>query len=274
MVLKPLIPAAANTPAAIFNKILSINKNMISSGRKDAALNPSDESELRNLRTALESSSSIPQEAFPLIVRIITRWAYSDRLPGLDVLRCVTKYPTVVQYSDPDHGSLVDLAISASLPDDETPNENAIMMGLRTLANMFLSSNGRIIINAQADQAIAYLERIIGVSSDPIGPYNRNVLVAATTVAINLSVLASRENQLPSNLRRRLAITLGKILSSDQTDSEVLYRTLVALGTLLSASSEAAAGLGVKTLIQGAAGRSAEGRVKAVAKEAEKLAPN
>ncbi|KAF5006089.1 hypothetical protein FDECE_7507 [Fusarium decemcellulare] len=259
---------------AIFNKILSINKNMVSSGRKDAALNPADESTLGDLRSALESSKPVPQNALPLIVRILTQWPYSDRLAALDLLRCVAKYPLVAQFSDPAAGSLLDLATTASLPNGETPNENAAMMGLRTLANMFSSANGRSIISAQSDEAITFLERIIGVSTDPIGPFNRNVLIAATTAAINLSVLVHRERLLSPDQRRRLLLVLGAILSRDgQTDSEVLYRSLVALGTLLSASTAEAKGLGVKGWIQSAAGRSSEDRVKSVAGECAKLAP-
>ncbi|KAF4344062.1 ubiquitin homeostasis lub1 [Fusarium beomiforme] len=259
---------------AIFNKILTINKNMVSSGRKDAALNPSDESVLSELRAALESNKPVPQSAMPLLIRILTQWPYSDRLAGLDLLRCVAKYPLVAQFSDPTVGSLLDLAFAASLPQGETPNENAAMMGLRTLANIFSTANGRSIVSAQSDEAISFLERIVGVSSEPIGPFNRNVLIAATTATINLSVLVHRERLLTPDQRRRLAILLGKILSRDgQTDSEVLYRALVALGTLLSASKAEAANLGIKGWIQSAVGRSSEERVKSVAAECAKVAP-
>ncbi|KAM0198393.1 hypothetical protein ACHAPA_006118 [Fusarium lateritium] len=259
---------------AIFNKIFSINKNMVSSGRKDAALNPSDESTLSDLRTALESNKPVPQTAIPLLVRILTQWPYSDRLAGLDLLRCVAKYPLVAQFTDPSVGSLLDLAFTASLPRGETPNENAAMMGLRTVANIFSTANGRSVVSAQSDEAISFLERIIGVSSEPIGPFNRNILIAATTVAINLSVLVHRERLLAPEQRRRLAILLGTILSRDgQTDSEVLYRALVALGTLLSASKAEAANLGIKGWIQSAVGRSSEERVKSVAAECAKVAP-
>ncbi|RGP78601.1 hypothetical protein FLONG3_3283 [Fusarium longipes] len=259
---------------AMFNKILTINKNMVSSGRKDAALNPTDESTLSELRIALESNKPVPQHAMPLLVRILTQWPYSDRLAGLDLLRCVAKFPLVAQFSDPAVGSLLDLAFASSLPQGEKPNENAAMMGLRTLANIFSTANGRSIVSAQSDEAISFLERVVGVSTDPVGPFNRNVLIAATTAAINLAVLVHRERLLTPDQRRRLAVLLGTILSRDgQTDSEVLYRALVALGTLLSASKAEAANLGIKGWIQSAAGRSSEERVKSVAAECTKVAP-
>lgn len=260
---------------AMFNKILTINKNMISSGRKDAAFNPEEETILRALRESLESSKPLPPKALSLVVRLVTQWPYGDRLPGLDLLRCVAKFPLAADVSDPQHGTLLDLAIAASLPSDgDAPSENAVMMGLRTLANLFSSANGRSVVSANADKAIGFLERVTGISGgDPIGPFNRNVLIAATTVAINLAVLAHRERLLAVEQRRRLVIVLGAVLNKDQSDSEVLYRALVALGTVLSASNQESANLGVAGWIQAAASRSSEDRVKAVASECSKVAP-
>lgn len=260
---------------AMFNKILTINKNMISSGRKDAAFNPEEESVLRALRESLESSKPLPPKALGLVVRLVTRWPYADRLPGLDLLRCVAKFPLAADVSDPQHGTLLDLAIAASVPSGgDAPSENAVMMGLRTLANLFASANGRSVVSANADKAIGFLERVTGISGgDPIGPFNRNVLIAATTVAINLAVLAHRERLLVVEQRRRLVIVLGAVLNKDQSDSEVLYRALVALGTVLSASNQESANLGVAGWIQAAAARSSEDRVKAVAAECSKVAP-
>lgn len=252
---------------AIFNKILSINKTMVSSGRKDTAFNPDQESTLRDLRSALESSKAVPPGSFDLIVQTLTQWPYSERLPGLDILRCVAKYPVVAQYSDPQHGSLLDLAISASLPVGETPNENAAMMGLRTLANMFASANGRSVANKQSDKAIAFIERVIG---DPIGKFNRNVLVALTTCLINYAVLVHKEGLLVLEQRRRLLVVLGAILT-DQSDAEVLYRALVALGTLLSASKAEATSLDIKAWLRSAAEKSSEDRVLGVANECSRV---
>ncbi|CAM1501523.1 Fc.00g035070.m01.CDS01 [Cosmosporella sp. VM-42] len=270
---KEYLSISAAKYEAMFNKILSINKTMISSGRKDAALNPSQESTLQELRAALESNKAIPPQALDIVVRIVTQWPYGDRLPGLDLLRCMAKYPTVAHFSSPESGSLLDLAISSSIPSGETPTENAAMMGLRTLANMFSSANGRSVANAQSDEAISFLERISGIKGgEAIGKFNRNVLIALTTCIINFSVLAHKESLLLPEQRRRLLILLGAVLKNS-TDSEVLYRALVALGTLLSASKQEAANLGIAGWIQEAKGKSEEERVKGVAAECSKVAP-
>ena len=255
---------------AMFNKIININKTMISSGRKDTALNPGEVDVLNNLRAALEASKSIPAGSLDLVIRIVTRWDYADRLAGLDLLRCLAaKYHVVAQYTSPELGSLLQLTIASSLPNGgaAAPNENAIMMGIRVIANVFAFADGRSLASSQADVALSFLERVAGVQGGgPIGKFNRNVLIASSTAALNYAVLVARERLLTPALRRRLFILLGAILA-DQTDSEVLYRGVVALGTLLSASPEAATNLDVAGWISGAAGRGTEERIKQVAGE-------
>lgn len=259
---------------AIFNKLLTVNKNMISSGRKDAALNPGQESVLQELRQALEASKPPPPKSVDLLVHIVTAWPYSDRLAGLDALRCMAKYHVTAQYSSDAHESLVDVAIRSSLPEGEKPNENAVMMAARAIANLSMSADGRSVVSAQADSILSFLERVTGAQGgEAIGKFNRNVLIAVSTVAVNLSVLVSRENLLAPAQRRRLAGILGTTLV-EQSDSEVLYRSLVAVGTLLSAGAgPVTEGLNVKTWVQTASDKGAEERVKQVARECAKLVP-
>ncbi|EGX89076.1 polyubiquitin binding protein (Doa1/Ufd3), putative [Cordyceps militaris CM01] len=256
----------------IFNKISSVNKTMISSGRKDTALNPGEESALHALRTALESTTTIPTDALPSLVRVVTEWPYGDRLAGLDLLRCVARYQAAAKYKDGTHGSLVDLAIAASLPSEETPNENAAMMGARTLANLFSTADGRSVAKAHVDTLLSFLERVTGIQgSAAIGPHNRNLLIAAATLAINLAVLVNTEKLLSASERRRLLEVIGALLKG-KSDSEVLYRGLVALGTVAATSKgDATAVPGIRAWVNEAAGMATEDRVKTVAAECQKL---
>ncbi|KAJ3495875.1 hypothetical protein NLG97_g3065 [Lecanicillium saksenae] len=268
---KEYISISAAKYEAIFNKISTVNKTMIASGRKDTALNPGEESALSSLRAALESSSSIPAEALPSLVKIVTQWPYGDRLAGLDLLRCVARFHTAAKYKD-SNGTLVDLAIAASLPNGEAPNENAAMMGARTLANLFGTADGRSLANSKVGDVLSFLERVTGIKGGAaIGPNNRNLLIAATTTAINLSILVNKEKLLSPNDRRRLLQVVGALLKG-QTDSEVLYRGLVALGTVASTSrGDATAVPGISGWINEAAGKASEDRVKTVAAECKKL---
>lgn len=244
---------------------------MISSGRKDVALNPGEETILQACRSALESSKALPPDSLATIIKVVTQWPYSDRLACLDLLRCVARYPMAAQLASPEHGNLLDLAIASSLPSDSTPNENAAMMGARTLVNLFGSADGRSLANSKADKGISLLERLVGVKGgEAIGQHNRNVLIAVTTAAVNYSVLANKEKLLIPEQRRRLAVVLGKVIQ-EQSDSEVLYRALVALGTILATSKNETKSLGVSAWIEAAASKSADARVQGVASECLKL---
>lgn len=251
----------------MFSKLLNVNKTLIASGRKDVALNPGEESVLQSLRKALENGQRIPAQSLDLVVRMVTAWPYGDRLAALDLLRCIARFPVVAQLSDAQHGSVLDLAITFSMTSDSEPNENAIMMGTRTIANICATVDGRSLITSQTSKVIRYLERVVGVKGgDAIGKFNRNVLIAVTTAALNLSVLVNKEKLLTPDQRRRLVVVLGAALD-EQADAEVLYRGLVALGTLLASSKEVTSGLAVGAWVRGAKDRATEDRVKAVADE-------
>jgi phospholipase A-2-activating protein len=259
----------------MLNKIANVNKTMVSSGRKDVALNPGEETVLQSSKAALDLSKAISPAALNVILKVVTEWPYSDRLAGLDLLRCVARYPIAAQFKGPQNESLIDIAILSSVPADVPPNENAVMMGARTIVNLFGSADGRSLASSQTDKVISFLERVIGIKGgEPIGKFNRNVLVAVTTVAVNYSILVNKEKLLVPEQRRRLAAVLSAILK-DQTDSEVLYRALVALGTILSTSKDEAKSLGVAVApgIEGAASKSSEDRIKGVANECLKLIP-
>ncbi|KAG6205420.1 hypothetical protein E4U35_002619 [Claviceps purpurea] len=252
---------------AMFSKLSCVNKTLIASGRKDIALNPGEVTVLESLRQALENGQSIPVQSLGLVVRMVTTWPYGDRLAALDLLRCIARFPSVAQFSDAQHGTALDLAMAFSISSDSDPNENAVMMGTRAVANMCATADGRSLIISRANNVVQYLERVVGVKGgNAIGKFNRNLLIAVATSALNLSVLVDKEKLLTPDQRRRLIVVLGAILD-EQSDSEVLYRGLIALGTLLVSAKEVTVGLEVGAWIRGAKARATEDRVKAVADE-------
>ncbi|ROT41624.1 ubiquitin homeostasis protein lub1 [Sodiomyces alkalinus F11] len=255
---------------AMINKILQINGNMISSGRKDAALNPTQQNDLKEVREAIETSQPINQFGLDLAVGIVTKWTYSDRLPGLDLLRCMVPSPLVAKYSS-DEGSILQIAINSAttVPDGGSPNENSVMLALRSVANIFASPEGRQVAAREANISADLLERVVGISdSGPIGQNNRNVLIAATTVLINYAVLSHKEKSALAGpgLPKRFLGILGKILTP-QNDSEVLYRGLVALGTFAVSYKAEAVSQGAESWVNTARDKAVEPRVKAVGSE-------
>jgi phospholipase A-2-activating protein len=262
--------AVANNGPAIVSKILSTNQNMLASGRKEFAFNPTDEKVVQALREALAKSQPIGQDGFQRVVRIVASWDYGDKMPGLDLLRCVAPTPFVAQYKDHRYDSVVDLAINSSLDtptDGIAPNENCVMLAVRTIVNLFLSEEGRRVAGEQAQTVVGYLERIVGLDQQPaIGKYNRNLLIAVTTAILNFSVLASKTKAAADqDLVKRFMAILGNVLT-DQKDGEVVYRALVALGTLATAVP-GVDGAEAKAWVIGAVAKVEEDRIKKIAEE-------
>ncbi|KAI0844288.1 PFU-domain-containing protein, partial [Daldinia vernicosa] len=233
------ITAAKYEP--IFKKILSINSSLEAAGRKDHSLNPPAQEVLLGLRQRLEANQPVVDNAsISLVVMMCTQWDYSDRLAPLDLFRCTATSPAVAKFRSANLGSPVQIAISAALegiPPGAQPNENCAMMAARTIANLFRSTEGRRLLaqHSESLQIASFVDRVLGIGGQPaIGPYNRNLLIALTTTVVNLAVLASREpGSISANVQVRLLTALARILQT-QTEGEVIFRALVAAGTLIT----------------------------------------
>lgn len=291
----------------VVKKITSISATMISSGRKDFALNPTEEATLKRLTDSLGKSIATVPATVPattaaaatqplevsthyvdLVSKLVTLWPDNDRLPGLDLLRCMVTSPAVAVATDPNTGkSVVATALQAAFhPSTGSKiNENCAMMAFRVITNLFTSEEGREVAYANAETVVEYMECLTGSSDSvfkgPVGfPGNRNVLVAVTTAAVNYAVLAylisKNRVTLPSSVTPEvfglMANALSKILK-DQSDAEVSYRALAALGTLAAAGhADVMKSFGADDVVRAAkADKSTEERVRTIAGECLQL---
>ncbi|RYP69300.1 hypothetical protein DL771_006175 [Monosporascus sp. 5C6A] len=273
------ITAAKYEP--VFNKILKVNSALAAAGRKDYGLNPSAQHALAELRQTLEAGKPVTDETtINIVAMMCTQWDYGDRLAPLDVLRCIAPSPAVAKFKYPSVGSIIQVAVAGALdgvPAGSEPNENMAMMAARTIANLFKSAPGRKQIGSSksdVDTAISFFERVLGVGgrTTPIGEFNRNLLVALVTAMLNFAVLPSRESSCVARQAQvRLLDALVKILGK-QSDGEVVFRALVATGTLITvvgpASPEAKS---LREVIRGAGDRAADDRIKGVVAECLEL---
>lgn len=259
----------------MFKKILTVNSALVAAGRKGISLNPSSQNALHALKEALESNKPVTDEfTIGLVVMMCTQWDYSDRVAPLDLLRCIATSPATAKFRSSGEISPIKLAISAALegvPDGSQPNENCTMMALRTIANLFKTAEGRKLAAqpSEASAAVSFIGRVVGFRGQPpIGPFNRNVLLALTTVAINYAVIASKQlGSITADTQIRLASHLALVLQK-QTDPEVIYRALVAIGTLIPVIGKAAPeARSLSSAIKSAKDRVSEDRVQAIANE-------
>lgn len=226
---------------AIQRKIHEINEQLISAGSKDISLNPSELETVTSLCAQLEQSSP-PKESpaikhgLPLVAKMATVWPPANRIPGLDLLRllaAVTPLTATVDYNQMD---IISTLISSGV--FESPlNANNAMLTVRMFANLFETEPGRNLAVANFNDILA---PVGSLASNSQSLSNRNLTIAITTLCINYSVFftsASRAKS-PESEEKALVIleVLTKILTKEK-DSEAVYRGLVALGTLVNASS-------------------------------------
>ncbi|KAF2967038.1 hypothetical protein GQX73_g6545 [Xylaria multiplex] len=268
------ITAAKYEP--IFRKILSVSSELEAAGRKSISLNPTARNALDTLRQTLESNKPVTDEfTISLVVMMCTQWDYKDRVAPLDLLRCTATSAATAKFRSPGgDDSLVKIAISAALegvPDGVEINENSVVMALRTIANLFKTAEGRklLVQPTEVSSALKFIGRVVGLKGQStIGPFNRNLLLALTTVAINYAVLASKQlGSISTENQIRLISPLALILQR-QSESEVVYRALVAVGTLITVIGKAAPeAKSLSSSIKAAKARVSEARVQTIANE-------
>jgi phospholipase A-2-activating protein len=222
------------------------------------------------LRQSLESNTPVEDEdALDILVKICTGWDYADRLAPLDIFRCTATSPLLAGSSRV--GNPIQVVITAStggIPTGGKPNENTVMMAFRTIANLFSTAEGRQLLSdpEEATRAIGFMRRALGlVGGEAIGKYNRNLLIGLSTVAINYAVLASKGTGLSTQILVKLLEVTEHLLAT-QKDSEVLYRSLVAAGTLTTVLGKDATQSAIQPITR-AKDAAIEPRVKEVADE-------
>ncbi|KAH8588435.1 WD40-repeat-containing domain protein [Bisporella sp. PMI_857] len=213
-------------------KVQEVNKLLIENGQKDISLNPEELETLVAVRKQFEAKSKKPVPGgLELAIKLATSWPYKDRMAGLDLLRLLVDSSTAASYTNAQGENVVDVLIQSSAENDPR-GENHLAMAVRGFANLFSTTEGR-------ELALSSFEKIQNFTSDSVkSSTNRNLLVAAATVYVNYAVLL-KSNSSDTNFEYGLSIvdSLRRILEG-QTDSEVLFRSLVATGTIIQIDNE------------------------------------
>jgi phospholipase A-2-activating protein len=262
-----------NTPVAkAQKKIEELNTALIEGGQKGDSLNPTELNILASLCKHLGSgelakgmTSQSVSGGLELVVKLVTEWPYKDRLPGLDLLRLIAVAPLTATYSHPRYGNIVNVLIGSATEQDP-PAENNVMMALRGVGNLFESVEGRALVLTE----FKYIQDTI--STALTGSTNRNLHVAATTVYINYAVLFQSSPSVDN--ATEILDTLSTILST-QSDSEVIFRAIVATGTLITLGEmERAAAkevYGIEKALSTAVTKANEPRIRRIANEVKAL---
>ncbi|KAI1006969.1 Ubiquitin homeostasis protein [Podosphaera aphanis] len=255
---------------AIQKKIRELNSTLMQT-QKTISLNPTELSVLDSLCAKLDKSppAAVSQGEIGFVIKLITEWPYKDRLPGLDLLRLISVMSQTAKYKKFED-NLIDIILVGAA--GEKPSaENHVMMALRTFANLFETIEGRILAQVEFEKVHGLILASISETN------NRNLLVAATTVYINYAVLSISENtKVDFDQSSAILDALVNIIKK-QSDSEVIYRALVALGTFLGSDKDLkTAAIEIfdsKSVLNTAMAKASDPRIRKVGREALDLLP-
>ncbi|CCU79604.1 polyubiquitin binding protein [Blumeria hordei DH14] len=263
---KSYLSILATHRLTIHNKVKQINTALLADNQNEIALHQGEEGFLSdlcaNLKDPTAANVSVPE--IEVAVKIATRWPYKDRLPGLDLIRLVAVASEAATYRNPGDVNLVDLVINGS--SNNTPViETHIMMAIRALVNLFISAEGRKLVMTEFKKIHNF------ISSSTKATTNRNLLVAATTVYLNYSVIFTEgvEEHDPE-ISDAIVEVLGEILSN-QNDSEIVYRALVALGSFVATFKDIRSKYsnpnGIAPIVQKSLSQASDPRIRNVGQE-------
>ena len=188
-----------------------------------------------SLLDALPSlATTAPASPSNLITTISTllSWPAANIFPVLDLVRAVFLCPATQDLLL--EKDILDKVFSACLQqvDKEAPAP-AQMLALRTLSNMFATNKGEQLLRTYRDSVLTRIfEKLFPIADD-----NKNIQIAAATLALNYSVSIHRkmDDEAQVQLLSALCINFFTFMS----DWEARFRTLVATGTMLTTSPEA-----------------------------------
>ena len=223
----------ANLPA-IRKKVGELNE----SASQDATLSSDELKLLDALIKQLQSSPKDPKpqsDQLSVVLKIATQWPSANRLPGLDLLRLCAIAPSFITNTSAGSGTIVDTLASADVFAASTDKPNNTMLATRMLANIFNTEEGRLI-------ADGCFEQIVELVQPHTMSTNKNLAAAIATLHINFAVMLTSSAPATESRSRemRAAAVANQVvdLLDKVGDSETVYRSLVALGTLLALGNE------------------------------------
>lgn len=240
-------------------KARQFNAQLAQEGKTEIVMDEGDLQTLRALCAVLaDKNKSVSTAGVDLLNKLVRNWPPQLLIPVLDLLRLFAGVSPLVAKMD-----LVNLFHSTGMISQDSPN-NA-MLALRAFVNLFQTKEGRQYV-MESFEPILTMATTVNVAG------NRNLKIAQATLMLNYSVLICSTKSVAA------AVTLLKVATkgaSIETDSETVYRYIVAMGTVLTLGGEvkdaANTIFGVRGAMKAAASRVKELRIDRLINEIEQL---
>jgi len=208
---------------AMVNKLKEFNSQVSAELQLDSAILE----QLPSLATSPTPDSSL----LPALVTLL-KWPDAQVFPALDLLRSSLLNPGSQAILL--EKSFLDQLFSSCLKHvDKTSPPPCQMLALRALSNLFSCQQGELLLRTYRESVISRVfEQLFPIVGD-----NKNIQIAAATLLLNFAVSVNKKFDDETQVQLLSALSINFLTFI--MDWEARFRTLVAIGTLLTTSADA-----------------------------------
>jgi len=231
-------------PANAISLIVQKTQDLAEAGgiTSEQALSPDEIAALQALPTQLQNRQDSHPSGVQIsaLLKVASNWPTKSRVPAVGVLALLAVSPTFVNSTSSGSTTIIDTLKNSGLFEPHQETANNVVHGIRLIANLFKSDPGRLIVDGIPDQV---LELVRPFSKEPESTAQ---IKALSTLYLNYAVLltsgsSTDKTQLREARAKTLLMDIAVLVESDSvwaTDSDALYRAILALGTLLYLNTE------------------------------------
>jgi len=226
----PLLFRSGNS-AMIISKLMQFNKELNEHPENHSlALDENHCVEINKIAILLSETSPISSfsiKQYHLLTRtILARWPDRMLFPAIDLLRLLILHLDGEKVIKDDPNTFLKFSQMFLIPSTAAENQ---MLSLRFYNNAFASENMKILL-------MKYKEEILDKVADLLTNCSNNkILIGITSLIYNYSVLFMNEVDSYAQVKLQCLSLLNELLNvaKNNGDSEIIYRTMVALGNLI-----------------------------------------
>jgi len=167
--------------------------------------------------TSKYNISKFSDQQIKLLFDKLINWPVELRFPILDLLRMVVTHPDGARRLN-SNSNLLTLIIQSGFAQPSSSNQ---MLALRFIANMFTFDFFVATLKSN-------IQPVLQLVIECVKMENKNIRIAASTIILNYASVLLTQKDFD---KLQLISIISEILKAEQ-EEEVIYRTLVALGTL------------------------------------------
>ncbi|RMY45821.1 hypothetical protein D0865_09675 [Hortaea werneckii] len=223
------------------NKIAESAKQLKDGGKLDPVSHLSEE-DFGALNALVNQLNQSPQDPHPTdgqiaaLLTAVSKWPRQQRVPALAILARLAVSPSFISSTCAGEKTIIDTLSQAGVFEQRQETANNAVHAIRLLVNLFASDAGRLIADGAFDTATKLVRPF---AAEPESPAQYKALA---TLYLNYAILLASNAPSTESASREaraevLVIDIANVLECESPhagDPDALFRTLCALGTLLT----------------------------------------